>query len=196
MSNANVSSDKQQLVDWITVQCGELRSKAITKEKFLHDLWSSICATTQWNKENPLIQNAVFDQEVAGLIPRSFVILSILYGSYSGEPNRLSMLKDFIDLLERDFDEEELVACSYAKNKTDVFFPELHLVWENIRKVYGSPDFNLEVLPQTPYHAYSLFVLNCPNEISGKTGLIRLSNEICHLHSLMKEMRRLVRAQH
>ena len=191
MENALISPDKQDLIDWVINLWGGLRTDSIPKHLFLHELWNAICPTTQWNRQNPLIENAVLDQERTGLIPRSFMILSVLYGSYHGQPNKASIMKDFIGLLERDFDQEELLVCEYADSKVDTYFIELYEVWVKIRELYGSPVFNLAVLPPTPYYAYALLVLNRPSEVRSDISLIELSNELCELHSLMVQAKKL-----
>ena len=128
----------------------------------MHDLWRALSSFTLNNKANSLVQDAVYKLDHGDLIPRTFLILSILYGSYGYEPDEVSILKDLVRMLGDDLDEEELRVLEYAGTKTHTFFPELRFVWKTIREVYGTKEFDLALLPPTPYHAYSLFVLNRP----------------------------------
>lgn len=162
MNPLNVEPLREVLMDRLLFQYGEPRGAQMSKETFLQDLWRSISSFTLNNKANSLVQDAVYKLEHGDLIPRVFLILSVLYGSYSYEPDEMSPLKDMIRMLGEDLDEEELKVLEYAEGKTHTFFPELRFVWKTIREIYGAEEFDLTILPPTPYHAYSLLVLNRP----------------------------------
>lgn len=162
MNTANVEPLRAALMDRLYSQYGGFRGVQMSKATFLHDLWRALSSFTLNNKANSLVQDAVYKLDHGDLIPRAFLILSVLYGSYSYEPDEMSPLKDLVRMLGDDLDEEELRVLEYAEGKTHTFFPELRFVWRTIREVYGTEEFDLALLPPTPYHAYSLLVLNRP----------------------------------
>jgi hypothetical protein len=188
MGTANVEPLKAVLRNQLLIQYGELRSEPMKKANFLRDLWRALASFTQNNRENSLIHSAVLKLEHGDLVPRAFLILSVLYGSYNYEPEETSILKDFISILDEDLDEEELRVCIYANKKVHAFFPELHRLWQNIREVYGMEGFDLRGLPPTPYYAYSLFVLNRPEDIGRNLRRTTLFGELSILHHQMQKI--------
>jgi hypothetical protein len=162
MNPLNVEPLRAVLMDRLLFQYGELRGEQMSKATFLHDLWRSLSSFTLNNKANSLVQDALCRTEHDDLVPRAFLILSVLYGSYDSARDEMSPLKDFIGMLGKDLDEEELRILAYAERKVHCFFPELRFVWRTIREIYGAEEFDLALLPPTPYHAYSLLVLNRP----------------------------------
>lgn len=162
MNPLNVEPLRAVLMDRLLFQYGEPRGPQMIKATFLHNLWRALSTFILNNKSNSLMQDAVHKLQHDDLPHRAFLILSILYGSYDGERDEMSPLKDFILMLGEDLDEEELRICEYADGKVHTFFPELRFVWRNIREIYGTEGFDLETLPSTPHQAYSLLVLNRP----------------------------------
>lgn len=186
MNPADAKALRAVLMNKLFIQYGGLRGKQMSKSTFLQDLWRDLSTFTANNKGNSLVQDAVYKLDHGDLIPRAFLILSILYGSYAGERDEMEPIKDFIAMLGEDLDEEELRVCGYADGKTQTFFPELYCLWRNIREVYGMTEFNLSVLPPTPYYAYSLFTLNRPADISSEMRRTTLFGELSVLHHQMK----------
>ena len=91
-------------------------------------------------------------------------------------------------MLGEDLDEEELRICEYAEGKVHTFFPELRFVWRNIREIYGAKEFDLSLLPPTPYYAYSLLVLNRPEIALGPAHLDAVFSVLTGLnHHTQKE---------
>lgn len=171
MNPLNVEPLKAVLMDRLFSQYGELRGEQMRKETFLHDLWRALSTFTLNNKSNSLMQDATRKLKHDDLPHRAFLILSIWYGSYYGERDKMEPLKDFISMLSKNLDEEELRILEYAEGKTYTFFPELRFAWKTIRKIYGTEEFDLALLPPTPYYAYSLLVLNCPEIAFSPTHL-------------------------
>ena len=186
MDTTNIAPLKSVLQNKLLIQYGGLCSEPLTKASFPHELWDGLASFVQQNKGNSLIQDAMVNLRHGGLIPRVFLILSVLYGSYSYQPDKPHILKDFINMLDEDLDETELRVCEYAEGQTSAFFPELYVVWQNIRQVYGAAEFSLTVLPHTPYHAYSLFVLNRPKSLDGNLRHAALFGELSVLHHQMQ----------
>lgn len=186
MDTTNIAPLKAVLQNKLLMQYGGLCNKPLTKASFPYEIWDGLASFVQQNKGNSLIQDAMVNLRHGGLIPRAFLILSVLYGSYSYQPDKAHILKDFINMLDEDLDETELRICEYAEGKTNAFFPELYAVWQNIRKVYGAAEFSLAVLPHTPYHAYSLFVLNRPKGLDGGLRDAALFGELSVLHHQMQ----------
>lgn len=153
-----VAVEQAKLYKWIDfVYPKEPLSRS--RKDFLQDSWRRIANLVHYNRDNELVRDAV--HRYPDLIPRGFVILTILYGAYTSPPGTASILKDFVAMLGKDLTEEELSVCAYAKKVEEgSFFPELFTVMEKVRKVYGEEHFSLTVLPPTPYHAYSMYVLN------------------------------------
>lgn len=162
MNPLNVEPLRAVLMDRLFIQYGEFRGEQMSKATFLHDLWCALSTFTLNNESNSLVQDAMSKLRYGDLPHRAFLILSILYGSYEGERDKMEPLKDFIGMLGKDLDDEELRILAYAEGKTHTFFPELRFAWKTIRKVYGAKEFDLTLLPPTPYYAYSLLVLNRP----------------------------------
>lgn len=188
MNTANIAPLKAILEDKLFMHYGTLRGEPMNKADFLHDLWSALGSFVHHNKQNSLIQNAVYKLEHGDLIPRTFLILSVLYGSYGHEPDRVGILKDFINMLDKDLDEEELRICEYAQGKSDAFFPELSRVWIHIREIYGAAEFDLAVLPPTPYYAYSLLVLNRRQFVLGNINLATMFGALSILYHQMQNV--------
>ena len=186
MNKANVPALKQVLNERIFTQHGGFRGEVLTKEIFLKSLWQHIASLVQYNRENSLVQTAVLDYPE--LIPRMYVLLSLLYGSYSYQPDIVSILKDLVKHLDQDLEEEELRICEYARGVgKDGFYPELSLTWTMIRRVYGAKEFGLDFLPPTPYHAYALLTLNRP-QVIGSTDHATYFAAMADLHQSMQNV--------
>lgn len=186
MDTTNIAPLKAVLKHKLLVQHGGLCAEPLTKASFPHELWGALASFIQQNRSNSLIQSAIINLRHGGLIPRSFLILSVLYGSYSYQPSKARILKDLVNMLDEDLEEKELRVCEYAEGKVNTFFPELGVVWKNIREVYGAAEFSLDVLPHTPYHAYSLFVLNRPRSLDGNVRHAALFEDLSVLHHQMQ----------
>jgi len=163
------------------------RSIPMQKKNFLQELWHTLGLFTQHNRGNSLIQSAVLNLENGDLVPRTFVILSIQYGSFSCEPDKKNILKDFVEMLNKDLDEEELRVCKYAEGKDYSFFPELHTVWNNICTLYNKNEFDLAMLPPTPHYAYAFLALNRPKTFSELHGAT-LFDELSLLEQQMQKV--------
>lgn len=158
--------------------------ESLSKEDFLRDSWGAIASFVKYNRTDPLIASAV--RQHPDLIPRTYTLLTILYGAYGHEPNIRGILKDFIDMLNKDLVEEELQICEYARQKTEwSFFPGLQKTWGAIREVYGAEPFDLNLLPPTPYHAYAMLVLNRPESIKRNTDTEEMFGKLSTLHNQM-----------
>ena len=188
MYEERISYNKETLLDLAHSQFGGFYNRRMDKENFLQDLWSMLASFTRYNKCNSLIQSAVLNLEHSDLIPRTFLILSIQYGSFHLTPSRISILKDFIGLLDKDFEDEELRVCAYAHEKTFTFFPELYQAWQNIREVYGAEEFNLSVLPPTPYYAYHFLALNRRGKMEKNPRGAELFGELCAIEHQMEKL--------
>jgi len=94
MYEERISYNKETLLDLAHSQFGGFYNRRMDKENFLQDLWSMLASFTRYNKCNSLIQSAVLNLEHSDLIPRTFLILSIQYGSFHLTPSRISILKD------------------------------------------------------------------------------------------------------
>lgn len=193
MEPSDIPSLKAGLRNQLFLIYGATGGETMTKAKFLHELWNAIASLVQHNKDNSLIWSAVRKLERGDLIPRAFLILSVQYGACSSEPFKIEVLKDFIDMLDKDLEEELLNVCIYAEGKKRSFFPELHQAWKNIQEVYGAAEFSCSVLPPTPYYAYSLLALNSPNDILHKTRHAKLFGELSVLQYNMQEISKLAR---
>lgn len=160
-------------------------------EAFLHRAWDVLSRFVHWNKQNPLIRDAV--KRYPDLIPRGYHILTVLYNAYGYVPPTKALLKDFVnEILDDDLDEYELRVYEYAKYPRNGFLSGLSEVMPMIREVYGAKHFNLEVLPPAPYHAYVFFTLHHQEKIGQ-----RITPEECFgilsIHdSQMKEIFKLV----
>ncbi len=158
MKPETIETERLALNGWIATVHG-MGSAPLTKKDFPQESWRIISSLVHHNKHNPLVQHAV--KQNPDLIPRGYAILSVLYGAYTGEPNKIGMLKDFVNMLGKDLVEEELAVLAYAKTKSvGSFFPELFKTLEMIHEVYSAEHFPLMVLPPTPYQAYTLFVIH------------------------------------
>lgn len=156
------------------------------KQNFLKELWQLLGLFLRMTRHEPLINDAVGRLENKDLLLRAFHILSILYGSFEDPPHKLPILREFIDMLDKDLDEIEIDTCVYAKTKTSGFFPELIVLSQNIRTVYGTKEFATELLPPTIYQAYTLLTLNRPQDILNKTSHAKLFGEIHFLYCFMR----------
>lgn len=159
MKPLSVQVEKASLEKWINTVHGGTSNDYLTKECFLSASFDAISSLVHFNKSNLLVQEAV--RTHPDLIVRGFTILSVLYGAYSMQPRKYSVIKDFVSMLDGDLIEEELRVSDYAKRvgKTS-FFPQLSSVLETIREIYDAEHFPLEVLPPTSHQAYALYVLN------------------------------------
>ena len=195
MNKVNVPSLKEGLVERVHTVYGTSRCEPMIKASFLHDLFYAIDSLVRYNREDPLIQNAVLELKHGDLTFRAFLILSVLYGAYTSPPNKVTILKDFVGMLDKDLGEEELTVCAYAEGKFNAFFPRLHKLWKSIREVYGAKEFDLATLPPTPYRAYTLFALNCKQDIARKIRTQELYIKLCVLQEYMVEIHELIDSQ-
>ena len=153
--------------NWVRTVHNYQPGDAFAKEDFLVDAFRAITSLVHYHKGNPLVQQAV--RNYPDLTPRCFTILTILHGAYTSEPSKRSIMDDVIGMLDSDLVEQELEACTYAKNaRAGAFFPELVKVMETIRNVYESKYLSLDALPPTSHQAYTLYVLNCADKLSRK----------------------------
>lgn len=155
MSEQNTG--REDLLTWISLVHGERGAPFFEQKAFLERTYDSMSLLVHYNKGNALIQKSV--QACPYVIPRIFTLLSILYGAYTHEPTKISLLKDFVGLLDTDLVEQEICITEYARNtKVPGFFPELSQIYETIQEVYCSGRYSLHVIPPTPYHAYVMYV--------------------------------------
>lgn len=186
MEPENILQERAVLQDWANTVHGRGHGGALSRSDFLQTSWDALSGLVRWNKQNPLIKEAV--KAYPDLIPRAFTILSVLYGAYTAPPEKIALLKDFIALLDKDLIEEEMVICAYAKtNGAGAFFPELGKTLEMIHAVYGAEHFDLTVLPPTPYQAYALYVLNCTDFSERTMGTEELFGHLSVINSKMKK---------
>ncbi len=144
------------------------RGMPLLRDEFLHRSWEVLNSFTRYHKRNPLIAHAV--KMYPDLVPRAYLILTSLFGTFTYLPSERDILRGFIDMLDGDLDEKELSVGEYVKDKENGFFPGLFPLMQKIREVYGAEHFNRDVLPPTPYHAYALIVLNHPEKITGEVS--------------------------
>jgi hypothetical protein len=166
MGTDDISTGQKSLENWLmkVYGVGRLYDEPLTRQEFLHASWNAFADLVHWNKQNPLIKESV--KQYPDLVPRCFAILSVLYGTYTYEPRKSALLRDFIALLGSDLTEEQLEVIEYTQQGTPgSFFPELGKLLAQIHEVYSAEHFNLSVLPPTPYQAYAFFVLNHPDLI-------------------------------
>jgi len=187
MNNSEVFSPAEALRQWVIEQHG-FYGKPLRKEVFLREVWASFNSITRFNQKNSFIQNAGF--EYPDFVPRAYLVFSILYGSYGYEPDTAHILNDFIYALDKDLEERELRVCEYARMQGDnTFFPELYRRWMDIRKIYGAKEFDLELLPPTPYIAYALLTLNKPKLVTRENvGLPTLFEELTIMRHKMQRL--------
>ena len=165
-------------------------SEILSKELFQRDLYRILSSYIQENQNNGLIQAAILSLDYGDLLPRMYLNLSILHGAHSMEPRVVEILKDFIGMLTEDLDEEELRVCAYARTKRAGFFLEEYWIWRKIRELYGSKDFDLGLLPPTPYYAFLLLSINRPKLILKNMSVTNLFDELSQLnHKSMKKYR-------
>ncbi|HEY9585341.1 MAG TPA: hypothetical protein VJJ02_01985 [Candidatus Paceibacterota bacterium] len=190
---ANVATTEQTtLRNWINVVYGLFGGEPLPRERFPQDSWRAIADLVHYNKGNPLVAEAV--RRHPDLIPRCFTILTVLYGAYTSEPSRVSILKDLVSMLGKDLVEEERRVLEYAQTKgSGSFFPELYKVQEKIREIYATPRFNRAVLPPTPYHAYALHVLNSYDMLGKNTTTDLIFGQLFAHHSRMESIVQLAR---
>ena len=151
-----------------------------------------MASLVRYNKENPLVLAAV--RRYPDLIPRAFVILSVLYGLYSSPPSKLGVVKDFAGMLDKDLDENEARVRAYAKiRRGGTFFSKLSKVWEMIRAIYSSEHYIPGALPPTPYHAYALYVLNNSELLEQNISTEELFSRMVVHHSGMKKIAEIAR---
>jgi hypothetical protein len=166
--------EKTALNDWIDTVYGITRGDTIPKERFLHEAWGAIANIVHYNKENKLMRESV--QKYPDLTPRTFTILTVLYGAYSSPPNKRSLLRDFVGMIDKDLIKEsdedlgetELKVWEYAKQASkDAFFPELASLLTMVYEIYNSEHFNPKVMPPTLYQGFALFALNHADRLGG-----------------------------
>lgn len=162
MEATNVEPLREILMGRLFSRYGELHGEQMSKASFLPDLWRSLSSFTINNCSNPLIQEEARKLEYGDLVHRSFLILSLLYGSYDYKPYKASILKEFVKMLGDDLDKKERRTLKYAEGKSHGFFLELRFVWRTIREIYSLENACLKLLPPTPYQAYSLLVIHRP----------------------------------
>lgn len=195
MSVENIALSKTDLMEWFVVVKGELRTNYLQKENFLTELWKLLSSMTQFNKDNPLIHSAVFRLEHGDLIPRAYLILSLLYGSHSCEPSSISIAKDFIEMLDKELDTEEFRVTVYASENKNRFFPELLRVWEMIHSIYDDKNASFDFLPATRYYAYMLLTRSRTVSDLCKITEAEISGELRVLQFRWQEVQRLLRPQ-
>ena len=167
------------LEKWIMDQYGHLQSESLTRENFLAETWCGITTLVKWNMGNPLIKVAIYKN--CDFIVRIFVILSTQYGAYTAASSKMTFLKDFVGMLDKDLEQKALEASRYAQGDgPGSFFPELGRTFALINKIYAREESRLISLPPTPHHADTLYVLNydalLEKNISVNEFLERLSN--------------------
>lgn len=159
MADFDVSVSRAQLFEYAQTVYGHTSLEPISRESFLHVVWSTLSSFVHFNKHNPLMQDANKRCPFFGV--QSYTILTILYGTYSHEPTKIEILKDFIRLLEKDLIEEELKVIEYANTKAGrTYLGGLSQLLSKIRTIFSEPEFASEQLPPVPYHAYALLTLN------------------------------------
>jgi len=181
LSTNNVHLQKNELKDWVRTVFGHEPNKVLSKEDFLRDSFRAIATLVHHNRHNPLIQEAV--RQYPDLIPRGFTILSVLFGSFTTEPTKHAIARDFVNLLGDDLIDKELAVCTYAKEaKASAYFPQLVQALNTIRDIYDAEYFSLLVLPPTSHQAYVLYVLNCQNLLQKKVSKEEVFGNlaICH----------------
>jgi hypothetical protein len=187
MTPEHIAAERAVLKSWINAVHGTKSDEVLTRQNFLHGSWDGIANLVRWNKQNPLIQESV--QQYPDLIPAGFTILTMLYGVYTYEPTKRSVLEDFVALLGKEPIEEELKVAAYAKtHSVGSFFPELSGLMPLIREVYAAEHFDLAVLPPTPYQAYALFVLNHGELLGKKISAEELFGHLSVHDSMMKKI--------
>lgn len=184
-------NSKETLYHHINLVYG-LPGEPILKEEFLHRTWESACSLVRHNRTHKLIQNAV--GEYSDLCARVYVLLTILHGAYSHEPNIVTILKDLVGLLDKDLVEEEMQVCAYAEKASVPYFPGLLGTWENIQHVYREKYFPLSVLPRTPHLAYVLYTLNRAEAIGRPTRPEEVFGTLSVMHAKMGEIHSIVQA--
>ncbi len=162
----------------------------LTKEKFLLRLWDIFSLIIQYNRKNTLVLKAV--GKCPYIIPKSYTIISILYGAFSSEPHLKMVVKEFVCMLNEDIDKKELSVLTYASHKRYSFFPELYGIWKKIDEIYTSGSFDTTKIPVTPYRAFSFFTLNHAEMIVNYTSIDDIYTKLRHLQDNRNELEILI----
>jgi hypothetical protein len=165
----------------------------ITKERFLHQTWEALSSLIRHNKHLPLVSATVRDYPY--FIAWSYVLMTILHGSYSCEVKLTTFLKDAIDLLGEDLVEKEIELCNYARSAISPFFPGLFDLWQDIQSVHQSEYFDARVLPPTAYHSYVLYVLNNTAAIGRRTSPEEIYGTLSIMHAKMTRITSVVHSR-
>lgn len=172
------------------------RGDPIAQENFLHAVWNTTSSFTKMHRDSLLIEKAV--KEHRDLLARTYLILTMQYGAFTGEPDTVSVLKDFVGLLDKDFDKKEEEICAYAAQAKFPFFPGLVEVWRSIKSAYDTKYLDVSVLPRTPHLAYVLFTLNSEEPIGNRyMGAEEMFGNLAKLNGQMRTIHDIVRdSQH
>jgi len=180
-------TQKEELKEWVRFMHGTGVNDVLSKSDFLRDSFEALASLVHHNKHNSLIQDAV--RQYPDLIPRGFTILSVLHGVYTTEPTKKAVMRDFVNLLDEDLIEKELMVCTYARsNKTGAFFPQLVHVLDTIRDIYDAEYFSLQVLPPTSHQAYVLYVLNCADLLCKKVSKEEIFGNLAVCHARLNKV--------
>lgn len=153
---------EESLNGWISLVYGKCHGENdvpfISRKLFIERTFDAMSLLVHYNKANPLIYKAV--EKCPYLTLKLFTILTVLYGAYTCGPSKISLLEEFVSLLEDDLIEKEIQFTEYARN-THVpgFFPELSQTYEIIAEIYSSKRYPRSMIPPTVYHAYTTYVL-------------------------------------
>ena len=171
----------------------------LTRKQFLKRLWSTLSDIVQHNRNHILIEGAV--KRYPDLVPRSFVILSLQYGSFSADADLRNIISDFTGHLTADLDDvlEQIVQYSDNRDKNSiVFFSGLNHLWSGICEQYENIDDPKigTMIPPTPYHAYAILALNRPDLIGLRGSCAsEVERALFEHHAQMDSILSIVRAR-
>lgn len=178
MNAQKIAVLKQNLQEKIFFPTGGLHAERMSRENFLRELWQTLSIFLRLNRRDSLIHFALSQLKHGDIIPRMFTIFTIRYGSFPQAVTKGGILKEFVDMLDKDLVEEELSVYAYAKGKSNTFFPECAVIMQNIREVYGTREFDRDLLPPTPYYAYCLLALNRRDDVLNMIEHAKLFGEL------------------
>lgn len=191
MGDSNASNTKTLLKEHLRQFYG-FRGGLIERKDFLHTAWAEISSLIQRERNTALVHEAV--KEYTDLIPRAYVLLTLQYGAFAGEPDIIGILKDLVELLDRDLTEEEMRICEYARQVKFPYFHGLIETWEGIQHVYRAKYFDLKALPPSPHIAYALLTLNDAECIGKKMSPEEMFGKLSVFNEKMHEIHDTVRA--
>ena len=157
----------------------------IPKEEFFQEFWRILTSFVHHQKANPLIAAAV--KEHLDLIPRTYAIISVLYGAFTYQPSRFDLLSAFVGMLDKDLVEEELKATEYAfaRKPEGMYFPGLAIILQNVHHLYGSIEYKSEDLPPSPYLGFTFLALNYPPLFDSHANLETIGTALHESHLSM-----------